>query len=110
MITKAQNIKIAPPPLKTQNSLPPFKTVFRVSVDTILLQRRESVENGPHFLLPSASLMDLLYSTDKVDFENILKQKEMNHATALKMKEPQFWLNLMNETFTLPRVVLKGAF
>ena len=54
--------------------------------------------------------MDLLYSTDKVDFENILKQKEMNHATALKMKEPQFWLNLMNETFTLPRVVLKGAF
>ena len=81
------------------------------AVDTILLQRRENVENGPHFLVPTASLIDLLYSSgddQQEDLEHILTQKSMNNAESLKMKGPEFWLDLMNQTFTLPRVVLKG--
>ena len=83
-----------------------------ISVDTILLQRRENVENGPHFLVPTASLIDLLYSSgddQEADLERILTQKSMTNAENLKMKGPEFWLKLMNETFSLPRVVLKGA-
>ena len=83
-----------------------------ISVDTILLQRRENVENGPHFLVPTASLTDLLYSSgddQEADLERILTQKSMTNAENLKMKGPEFWLKLMNETFSLPRVVLKGA-
>lgn len=95
------------------------------------LSRQKSLENSPHTVVPDASVLDMLYSSKPEHFKMYLTKVDdevidrlMNNTQGRNFKistnyhlnyqicqmvfflNLEYWLNLMNETFTGPRVLL----
>ena len=80
-----------------------------MTVDNMIEKRKENLENGPHFLLPGAALLDLLYSVHDGDFNRLVVNRDESEAKQLRQQPASFWLGLIQDTFSLPRVLLKGV-
>ena len=84
---------------------------MRTIVDRFLLRRQVAVENGPHEVIPSVVVADMLYSTENKGLVEFLRNGGIQNAENMRKRKAEYWLDLLKETLCQcnekhPRVLL----
>lgn len=77
-------------------------------IDRIVLARKMNVENSPHLVVPDPAVLDMLYAAKQDQLYDFITDDEEETAQGLIAKPESFWLDLMNATFSRPRVLTKA--
>ena len=72
----------------------------------MLLSNRIKLEEQPYELIPDATVLDLLYSQKRDHLKVFLNQGGEQEAKRILKNTPQYWINLLNETQSSPRILL----
>ena len=65
------------------------------------------MENGPHLVVTDPTILDMLYSQNASHFNLFFQEEEsFRSLNILLNKTSQFWLDLLNETFSSPRALV----
>ena len=74
----------------------------------MVLTRKTNLENSPHLIVPDPAVLDMLYGNKPNELYNFIKEEEEDNAEKLIAKPQSYWLDLMNVTFSRPRVMTKA--
>ena len=74
----------------------------------MVLTRKMNLENSPHLVVPDPAVLDMLYGTKSDQLYLFIRENEEEAAKDLLTKPDSFWLDLMNVTFSRPRVMTKA--
>ena len=74
----------------------------------MVLSRKMNLENSPHLVVPDPAVLDMLYGTKSDQLSLFIRENEEEAAKDLLTKPDSFWLDLMNVTFSRPRVMTKA--
>ena len=74
----------------------------------MVLTRKTNLENSPHLIIPDPAVLDMLYGSKPDELYNFIKEEEQENAEKLIAQPESFWLDLMNVTFSRPRVMTKA--
>lgn len=73
-------------------------------VDRTLQSHKMNLENSPHLVVPDPTVFEMLYGRNDADLNTFLNEESM---TGLANKTAEFWVDLLKETFSSPRVVVQ---
>ena len=73
-----------------------------------VLTRKMNLENSPHLVIPDPAVLDMLYGTKKDQIYQFIRENEEDAAQDLMAKPDTYWLDMMNVTFSRPRVMTKA--
>ena len=82
--------------------------MLRITVRRMLLSNRIKLEESPYEVIPDATILDLLYSQDKTDFKELMSQSGTEDSARILSKTKNDWIELLNETLHIPKIVLLG--
>lgn len=70
------------------------------------LSRTVKLENSPHLLVPTPAINAMLYGTSEEHLADFMNEGERNQTEYFLDQPGEFWLKMMNETFSGPRVAI----
>ena len=65
-----------------------------------------NMENGPHLVVTDPTVLDMLFSQESSHFELFFQDADEESMKQLLNKTSDFWLDLLNQTFTGPRALV----
>ena len=74
----------------------------------MLLSNRIKLEESPYELIPDATILDLLYSQNDTNFEQLMSQSGSKETDRILSKSTDDWIRLLNETLNTPKILLLG--
>ena len=77
-------------------------------VRRMLLSNRIKLEESPYELIPDATILDLLYSQNETNFEQLMSQSGTKETDRILSKTTDDWIRLLNETLNTPKILLLG--
>merc|ERR1719414_742935 len=74
----------------------------------MVLTRKTNLENSPHLIIPDPAVLDMLYGSEPNELYNFIKEEEPENAEKLIAQPESYWLDLLNVTFSRPKVMTKA--
>jgi Zn-dependent M16 (insulinase) family peptidase len=77
-------------------------------IQRMVLSRKMNLENSPHLVVPDPAVLDMLYGNKPDQFYHFIKEAEEEAAKKILEKPESFWLDMINVTFSRPKVMTKA--